>query len=142
MGPPAARVNVVSTTRDSWASPNCVPRPGRFAGSGLGAEREASAAPAALGAEGVAGAPREELTPAELSASVAAGGGAGILRRGGGGGCQVTAGLGRSRKNATPMTPTFRSSPWRPAYESRTDENRKAATASSDVRHPSMTTSP
>jgi hypothetical protein len=40
------------------------------------------------------------------------------------------------------MTPTLRGRRVRAAYDSRTDENRNAATVSSDVRHPSMVTSP
>src|SRR6185503_4917306 len=49
----------------------------------------------------------------------------------------------RSLKIATPITPTFRVSPvLSPAYEFRTEPNRKAATVSVLCRKPSTSTSP
>ncbi len=47
-----------------------------------------------------------------------------------------------SSNSATAITPTLRALPFLPAYEPSTDEKRKVATWSVEVRKPSMSSTP
>src|ERR1700733_3664427 len=134
--------------RDSRASPNSVPRPGRFfAGSSprrpLPDAGEAGEAWAWGGSPPPAGAADDSSS--RLSLGGADRGGAARERGGsyaGGVGARRIATGARSGKNATPITPTSRACPSLPAYESATEEKRNVATSSTDVRNPSMVASP